>query len=152
MSCPAGKIKRKAYTTKNGVHYKATCVKDRGRPGKGPKILPAPKNTNHLSKYGYSLDESAQKRHNALKRAVDDKGLEALRRLNLIRNITATGTSNKAKLSRDVDYASKLYEKKKSRRTSRKKSKSRRRRKSKSSRRVSRKGRRSKRSRRSHKK
>jgi hypothetical protein len=35
------KVKRKAYTTKRGVHVKATSfsIKDRGKIGKGPKLI-----------------------------------------------------------------------------------------------------------------
>ena len=38
--CPKGKILRKGYTTKKGVKVEPKCIKDQGKPGKGPKIFP----------------------------------------------------------------------------------------------------------------
>ena len=56
------------------------------------KLLPKPRhepNALHLSRFGYALENSDIKRHIALNRAAKSpKALEALRRLNLIRNIT----------------------------------------------------------------
>ena len=54
-SCPAGKIRRKGYTTKRGTKVSATCTKNMGAPGKTPsskKVLPKLKEV-YLSKYGY---------------------------------------------------------------------------------------------------
>lgn len=42
MNCSQGMIARKAFRRKDGSYVKASCVLDRGRPGKGPKILPKP--------------------------------------------------------------------------------------------------------------
>ena len=38
--CKSGKILRKSYKTKKGVKVKASCIKDQGKKGKGPKTLP----------------------------------------------------------------------------------------------------------------
>lgn len=105
MTCPRGQIMREAFTRKNGTKVPATCVKDRGLAGKGPKTLPKPKKSGMLTKYGYSLDKSATVRHSALNKAIaHDSYLEVLRHLNLIRNITATDSKNKQKLTDDLKY------------------------------------------------
>ena len=38
--CKRGEIKKAGYTTKRGVQVPPTCIKDRGAPGKGPKVIP----------------------------------------------------------------------------------------------------------------
>jgi len=101
MICSKGEIvrdgyKRKAYTRSDGVRVRATyvpasCVPDKGKPGKTPKskkVLPKPVKGN-LSKYGYSdvKNTSAAIRHAALKRAVKDAGYATIvRRVNLVAN------------------------------------------------------------------
>lgn len=100
-SCPRSEILRKgyvrkAYTKANGTVVKskrvaATCVPDKGKPGKTPnskKVLPKPKKGG-LGKYGYSNIKTAGavKRRAALKKAVQDEGYApVVRRLNLISN------------------------------------------------------------------
>lgn len=37
-SCPKGKILRVGYTTKRGTTVRPTCIKDKGKPGKGAKV------------------------------------------------------------------------------------------------------------------
>lgn len=87
--CLQGTIRRKAYTTKNGVYVKSTCVKDMGKPGKTPKkdrVLPELK-PGKLSSYGYSTFVGVRKRHDALKAAIEDDGyLKILRRLVAVSN------------------------------------------------------------------
>ena len=51
--CKSGKILRKSYTTKKGIKVKASCIKDRGKKGKGPKTLPKIKTDMSLGEYGY---------------------------------------------------------------------------------------------------
>lgn len=88
-----------------------TCIKDVGKPGKGPKILPTPDDLVHLSKYGYSVHKPDADRRAALKAASKDNDtLLVLRRLNLLRNYQAV-PENKEIFSRDVEYMSKLYSK-----------------------------------------
>ncbi len=100
------------------------------------KLLPQPDpNGIHLSKYGYSTSKKESQRRSSLKRTSKKYGaLPVLKRLNLIRNITSTTTSEKTKkahnvMSRDVNYMKKLYAKEKknskkpSKKTSKKKSK-----------------------------
>ena len=67
MSCPKGEIRKKAYTTKRGVHVSSACTPDKGAPGHGPKTLPPLDRSISLSKEGYSLSRPATQRHSALK-------------------------------------------------------------------------------------
>jgi hypothetical protein len=117
--CSPGKIMRKGYSRKqyqkkNGTiisktYVPSACVKDMGKPGKGPKTLPKPDNLVHLSKYGYSIHKSEKQRRTALQAAVKDYDtLLILRRLNLLRNFQAV-PKNKEIFSKDVDYMKQLY-------------------------------------------
>ena len=119
-SCPSGKILkagyyRKAYTRADGTRVKAirvppTCIKDVGLKGKGPKILPTPKE-GLLKKHGYSLSASTNDRRKALRKAMrSDGGLSVLRHLNLRRNfIKRSQPANYKKMSDDLKYVQKLY-------------------------------------------
>jgi len=78
-SCPAGKIRRSAYMrrgyrTRSGHYVKKTavsskCIKNRGRPGKGPNVI-GPLKKDALKRFGYSSKKSVAARHLALDRAV----------------------------------------------------------------------------------
>ena len=92
------------------------------------KLLPKPDPAGiHLSKYGYSTSKTQSKRRSSLKRTSKKHGaLPVLKRLNLIRNITSTKTSEKTKkahdiMSKDVEYMKKLYAREKEREISRSK-------------------------------
>ena len=79
-----------------------------------PLLLPKPDEKNHLSTFGYSLTKKKQSRHSSLKRASKKYGtLQVLKRVNLIRNITRPDLQNKKKLTTDVNYMKKLYQKEK---------------------------------------
>lgn len=127
--CGPGKILREGYHRKgyqrneferqDGTVVPATyvsaanvppvCVKDTGRPGKGPKTLPKLGDKIHLTRYGYSIHKPESSRRAALRAASQDfNTLEVLRRLNLIRNYQAV-PENKAIFSSDVEYMKKLY-------------------------------------------
>jgi hypothetical protein len=131
--CPSGMIEkegytrkghiRKSYTRKDGTKVSAAivsetdvppvCVKDVGKPGKGPKILPKPRNEIKLHTYGYSTKKTDAQRHEALKDAAHDFGLlKVLRRMNLLRNYQSV-PSVKAVFNRDVEYLKKQYSKEK---------------------------------------
>ena len=87
-----------------------------------PKVilLPRPDPNIHLSKLGYSTSKNALSRQNSLKKASKKYGtLPVLKRINLIRNITSTKTSDKTKkahdvMGKDVEFMKKLYKKEKS--------------------------------------
>ncbi len=78
--CPMGQVMRKGYTKKSGVKVKASCVENKGLPGKETseaKVLPKLKK-GQLTKYGYHLDESADKRFESLMKAMKVYGYASL--------------------------------------------------------------------------
>lgn len=96
-------IRREGYSAKRGNKtvrvfpktasglVKAACIKDRGLSGKGPrsgKGIGALRK-GELSKYGYKAKESREKRHAALKKAIDEFGaLGVYRKLDAIAKYT----------------------------------------------------------------
>lgn len=114
-SCPAGKIRRRSYTRKDGVHVRSTCVKDMGKPGKTPsskKVLPTPR-PGGLSVYGYDDVKSKTElaRHRALARGVRDVGyLTIARRLNLVANYNKnTSPAIHRKMRADLTWLREKY-------------------------------------------
>ena len=63
-------IKRRSYVRSDGTRVKATSytTKNRGRPGRGPKLFKLSK--GGLSRYGYVTSASVADRHLALSRAI----------------------------------------------------------------------------------
>lgn len=127
--CARGEIEREGYYRKgymrnsfrrkdgtfvpstyvSGAEVPPTCVKDMGKPGKGPRILPKPSGKLHLHKYGYAIRKSEANRRAALRAASrDNDTLEVLRHLNLLRNYQPI-PENKAIFSQDVEYMKNLY-------------------------------------------
>ncbi len=126
MNCPKGQIEksgytRKEYRRKDGTLVKrtsvgATCIEDKGKKGKGPKILPTPDPNISLRKYGYSTKKSENQRHRSLKRASKETGtLPVLRRLNLIANFNKWNPEVEHEMREDVEYLKNEYIKEKSR-------------------------------------
>jgi hypothetical protein len=120
-SCKPGQILRKgsvrkSYTKKTSskkikqARMPATCITDVGKPGKGPKTLPALGNELHLSKYGYSLKDAKQARQQSLKKASKKFGtLKVLKRTNLIANYSQWNDKNYKKLRQDVEFLKDEY-------------------------------------------
>jgi hypothetical protein len=103
--CSSGKIKRKAYTTKKGTKVKASCIKDRGKKGKGPKTLPKISSKMSLGDFGYELKYSFETRKKALNKAIKKHGLiKVLKRISLIRNYSKSVTRNYNKYTKDLEY------------------------------------------------
>lgn len=79
-------IRRRAYTTKRGVHVRSSRVRDMGAEGKwtakhGPGI--GPLKEGKLVSKGYAATKSSTARHRALKKAVRSYGaLSTFRKLN----------------------------------------------------------------------
>lgn len=87
-TCAAGKIRREAYTRRDGTRVKAACVPDKGAAGKtpaskrwarfGPGYLP-----------GWKKDKPISERHAALERQVRREGcVTVIRKLTQLRNVT----------------------------------------------------------------
>ena len=111
--CPPGKIMRDAYVRKDGTRVKAKCVKDRGLPGKGPRLFTVKK--GGLTKYGYRLDDKDAIRHQALGKARKKIPYATLvRKLNAIRILHKnTNPTYSRKLKKDMDWLKKTRKTKK---------------------------------------
>ena len=84
------------------------------------KLLPHPDPNVHLSKQGYSTAKKSSSRHESLKRSSAKYGtLPVLKRLNLIRNLTAPDLKAHDVMSKDVNYMKKLYKHEKEKKQSR---------------------------------
>ncbi len=81
----------RVYPTARSVVVKASCIKDRGLPGKGPrsgKGIGSLKK-GELSRYGYSAHDSTEERHKALRKAIQVYGpLGVFRKLDAITKYT----------------------------------------------------------------
>ncbi len=108
--CKQGMIRRSAYTRKNGVRVKSTCINDLGKPGKGRALIGSLK-SGELKKYGYSLKSKADRRHLALKRSVKAYGrgtlIKKLNALRVLHKNTHPVYSHKA--HNDVKYVQKHF-------------------------------------------
>lgn len=81
-------IHRKSYVRSDGTRVKATSfrIKNRGKPGRGPKLFKLKK--GGLSKYGYDAKSPMSMRHKALSLAIS-RGVPSL---TLSRRIGALAT------------------------------------------------------------
>ena len=100
--CGSGRIRRKAYTTKRGVHVRSRLVKDMGAHGKwASKHSEAgigELKEGELSGIGYSAKKGKTARHSALKKAVRRYGpLSTFRKLNAVATYTKRTSKGKSK-------------------------------------------------------
>ena len=138
--CPPGMIERKEYSrkystailshgfsrkTKQGITSKVIphkhslsyvapkCVKDIGLPGKGKQSI-GPLRKGELSKYGYSIADSDEKRHTSLKKAIKEYGaLGVYRKLDAVAKLTVRTIPEASKKWRnDRDWVKEKYGKK----------------------------------------
>jgi hypothetical protein len=105
---------RSSYTRSDGTKVKATkvsaakvpptLIKDRGAPGKGPKLIPLKNDPRHMD--GYHFNQSEADRHAAIRKAVNKYGATwAIRHLNAVRNLQhRTNPANAAKAVQDMAY------------------------------------------------
>jgi hypothetical protein len=123
-TCPSGQILREGYTAtrkkktilgrllNRGTTYrvKASCIKNRGNPGKGPAVI-GPLKQGDLKDAGYEHTDSAEKRHAALSKAVGKYGrLSTLRKLNAIAVLNKNVAPTRANTYRtDRDWIKKIY-------------------------------------------
>jgi len=129
--CPTGEILRSGYTrkaysriSKSGSRSRVerskvspTCILDRGKPGKGPKLFKVTK-PGLLRDEGYSLKRSTMSRRHAIDQAIkksplgEDNGRrEVLRHLNAIRNYRSYNkkSADYKEMSDDVNYIKNKY-------------------------------------------
>ena len=116
--CPKGMIERAGYVRKSSKkRVKATCIKDQGRPGKGPKLdILLTKGLSYdigiLSKFGYSLHDSHDIRIKALKKAIKNNNeLKILRHVNALRTLFKSNEKYYNKLDKDLKWIQKDYKK-----------------------------------------
>jgi len=116
ITCPLGKIERVGYTYKKKgktINVIPTCVSDKGKPGKGPKLIVIPKyDSGLLSDYGYSLQSSYDDRVKAIKKSLKthDK-LKILRHINALRTLQKSNEKYYNKLSKDLKWIQSHYDK-----------------------------------------
>lgn len=91
LMCEPGKIERVGYTRKDRTKVEPVCIKDMGKPGKGPALIKG-LNKGELKKYGYEnvKNMTEKSRHTALNKAVKEYG-----RLSVMRKLRAVATLKK---------------------------------------------------------
>lgn len=118
--CSKGQIERVGYSytrkkSSKKVKVKSTCITDKGKPGKGPKLITIPEyDVGLLSKYGYSLSESHERRVKSLKKAIKENSeLKILRHINALRTLLKSNPKLYNKLDKDMKWIQKDYQTKK---------------------------------------
>jgi len=120
--CKEGYTKRRAYTTKSGKRVKSGCVKAKGlakRTGgkKRGKKIDVKLRRGELKAFGYALKAGAEKRHEALAKAIKKYGANSVgRKIVFLRTLrknetTDTGMRQFRKLNVDVKWIQKSYKK-----------------------------------------
>ncbi len=110
-TCKKGEILRTGYITKNNVKVQPTCIKDQGKPGKGPKLIVIPKeDIGLLDKYNYTLKNNYEERIKSLKKANKELSkLKVLRYINALRTLQKSNEKYYNKLDRDMKWLQKNY-------------------------------------------
>ena len=118
--CPKGEIMRVGYSytkkkTNKKVSVEPTCIKDRGKAGKGLKLIQMPEyDVGLLSKYGYSLAHSHIDRVKSIKKAMKENSeLKILRHINALRTLQKSNQKYHNKLDKDYKWIEKDYRKRK---------------------------------------
>lgn len=121
--CKQGEIKRasytrQAYTRVDGVKVRksfvpASCIKDRGLPGKGKKLINIT-DTGFLRDHGFSVAKSAKERRSALIKAMNDVGeggySKVIKKLNAVAILNKnTNPEMYRKLRSDMKYLQQKY-------------------------------------------
>ncbi len=117
-SCPKGMIRRIAHTkTVRGktIRVASKCITDRGAKGRWKTVKRllgiGPLKKGDLTALGYRANDSAEKRHESLDKAVKKYGkLSALRKLNAIAVYTKRTIPTRSKTYKtDRNYIKKKY-------------------------------------------
>jgi hypothetical protein len=119
MNCQKGEILKLGYsykkkTSKKQIKVKPTCIQDRGKLGKGPKLIKIPsEDVGLLSKYEYSLSKKREDRQKALRKANKyEDNLKILRHVNALRTLNKSNERIYKKLNEDIKYLQDIYKKK----------------------------------------
>jgi len=118
-SCGSGgkRIRRRAYTTKNGIHVRSRLVKDMGASGKWSSkhgVGIGELKEGDLSKRGYSVTKGKTARHSALRKTVKALGaLSTFRKLNAVATYTKRTSKGKSRTFKaDRNWVRKTFMKK----------------------------------------
>jgi hypothetical protein len=116
QKCKKGQILRSGYeynkkSTKKIIKVKPTCIEDKGKPGKGPKLIIIPKeDIGLLEKYGYKLNNNYEERIKSLKKANKELSkLKVLRYINALRTLQKSNEKYYNKLDRDMKWLQNNY-------------------------------------------
>ncbi len=110
------RIRRRAYTTRKGVHVPARMIRDRGAPGKWrARHMYAPGigklKPGKMAAVGYTVTAAPASRHKSVDKAVKKYGkLSTLRKLNAVAVYTRRTSPKKSRTFKsDVKYVQKKY-------------------------------------------
>ncbi len=105
-----GGITYRIYPKASRVIVRGQCVKDRGLPGKGPKLFGDLKR-GELIKYGYNYHLPGDFRRNSLKKAINEYGpLKVYHKLDAVAKLTAhTSKKAHAVFKKDADWVRTTY-------------------------------------------
>lgn len=115
IKCPSGQIERVgySYTKKSGTYVEvdSSCVPDKGKPGKGQKLITMPEyDIGLLTKYGYNLRNSHDERVKSIKKAIKENSeLKILRHINALRTLQKSNKTYYNKLDKDLKWIQKDY-------------------------------------------
>ena len=112
IKCPKGQIERIGFNyTKKIVKVSPSCVPDKGKPGKGPKLIIMPEyDIGLLSDYGYSLKLSHEDRIKAIKKSMKTHSiLKILRHINALRTLQKSNEKYYNKLDKDLKWIQAHY-------------------------------------------
>jgi hypothetical protein len=118
--CKKGEILKVGYTyvkkkTQKKVNVQPTCITDKGKLGKGPKLIKIPEyDVGLLSTHGYKLSDNHEKRVSMLKKAIKKHSeLKILRHLNALRTLFKSNPKMYNKLDKDLKWVQHDYKIKK---------------------------------------
>lgn len=93
-----GDAKYRAYPSSGATIVKASCIKDRGKPGKSSQQI-GPLRRGELLKHGYTYRKTSSERHSALRKAEKEFGaLGVYRKLNAVAKLSSRTEPNIAKV------------------------------------------------------
>ena len=130
--CPRGSISRLSYSYRKKslggkkIKVRASCIKSRGLRSRGKRtrrVLPLLKKGS-LTKFGYTVHESADTRRKALHKALKEYGYSSLiKKLNAVRLLTRNTSPGNSKIyDSDIKYLQNLSPKKSKRKTKKRRS------------------------------